>query len=105
MSNPEIIIVPVTFGIPALVVLAFRWFKHRERMAPLAPPEAQHAPALEARLARIEQAVEAVAIEMERVSEGQRFVTRLLAERAAPMLPDTAPASLAQQRGRVVTPH
>jgi len=104
MSNPEIIIVPVTFGIPALVVLAFRWFKHRERMAPLAPPaEAPHA--LEARLARIEQAVEAVAIEMERVSEGQRFVTRLLAERPTPVLPDTAPAALAQQRGRVVTPH
>jgi hypothetical protein len=32
------------------------------------------------RLARLEQAVEAIAIEVERVSEGQRFVTRLLAE-------------------------
>lgn len=33
------------------------------------------------RLARIETAVEAMAIEIERISEGQRFVTRLLAER------------------------
>jgi len=32
------------------------------------------------RLDRIEQAIEAIAIEVERVSEGQRFVTRLLAE-------------------------
>ncbi len=32
------------------------------------------------RLARLESAVDAIAIEMERVSEGQRFVTRLLAE-------------------------
>ena len=32
------------------------------------------------RLERMEQAIDAVAIEMERVSEGQRFVTRLLAE-------------------------
>lgn len=32
-------------------------------------------------LRRIEQAVEAVSIEVERISEGQRFVTRLLAER------------------------
>lgn len=32
------------------------------------------------RLDRIEQAVEAVAIEVERISEGQRFVTRLLSE-------------------------
>ena len=36
----------------------------------------------EARLARIENAVEAIAVEVERVSEGQRFATRLLAERA-----------------------
>ncbi len=36
------------------------------------------------RLERIEQAVDAIAIEMERVSEGQRFTTRLLAERSSP---------------------
>ena len=34
-----------------------------------------------ARLERIEQAVDAIAIEVERVSEGQRFVTRLMSER------------------------
>jgi hypothetical protein len=39
-------------------------------------------PDSEARLARIENAVEAIAVEVERVSEGQRFATRLLAERA-----------------------
>ena len=39
------------------------------------------------RLERIEQAVEAMAIEIERVSEGQRFVTKLLSEtKAAPAL-------------------
>lgn len=37
----------------------------------------------DARLQRIEQAVETMAIEIERISEGQRFVTRLLAEREA----------------------
>src|SRR4029078_1918760 len=35
------------------------------------------------RLARVENAVEAIAIEVERISEGQRFVTRLLAENHA----------------------
>ena len=35
-----------------------------------------------ARLERIEQAVDAIAIEVERVSEGQRFTTKLLAERS-----------------------
>ncbi len=38
---------------------------------------------VEERLARIEQAVEAIAIEVERVSEGQRFTTKLLSERAS----------------------
>lgn len=38
----------------------------------------------EARLARIEQAVEAIALEVERISEGQRFTTKLLSEQALP---------------------
>jgi hypothetical protein len=39
------------------------------------------------RLERMEQAIDSIAIEMERVSEGQRFVTRLLSESrtAAPL--------------------
>ena len=36
---------------------------------------------LEARLERMEQAIDAIATEVERVSEGQRFTSRLLAER------------------------
>jgi hypothetical protein len=38
-------------------------------------------PDAEQRLARIEQAVDAIAVEVERISEGQRFTTRLLADR------------------------
>jgi hypothetical protein len=41
------------------------------------------------RLERIERAVEAVAIEVERISEGQRFTTKLLSDRT----PDSAAAS------------
>jgi hypothetical protein len=33
------------------------------------------------RLERMERAIEAVAVEVERISEGQRFVTKALAER------------------------
>lgn len=36
---------------------------------------------IESRLDRIEQALDSVAVEVERVSEGQRFTTRLLSER------------------------
>jgi hypothetical protein len=38
-------------------------------------------PDVQDRMSRIEQAVDAIAIEVERMSEGQRFTTRLLAER------------------------
>jgi hypothetical protein len=41
------------------------------------------------RLERIEQAVDAIAIEVERVSEAQRFQTRLMTESRA--LPGAAP--------------
>jgi len=34
----------------------------------------------DARLARIEQSVDAIALEVERISEGQRFTTKLLSE-------------------------
>src|SRR4051812_33794675 len=53
------------------------------------------------RMTRLEQAVEAIALEVERISEGQRFTTKLLAERAAadrlPVAPSPEP--------RRVTPH
>lgn len=35
------------------------------------------------RLERLEQAVDAIAIEVERISEGQRFITKIMAERPA----------------------
>jgi Tfp pilus assembly protein FimT len=43
----------------------------------------QMSPISDAKLARIEAAIESMAIEVERISEGQRFVTKLLAEREA----------------------
>ena len=40
-------------------------------------------PEVAARLERIERSVESIAVEIERVSEGQRFTTKLLSERTA----------------------
>lgn len=42
------------------------------------------------RLERMEHAIESIAIEIERVSEGQRFTTRLLSETKAAQLPARA---------------
>jgi hypothetical protein len=37
---------------------------------------------LEARLAQIEHAIDSIAVETERISEGQRFTTKLLSEKS-----------------------
>jgi hypothetical protein len=99
MHNPEVVIVPIVFAIPAIVLLARMSYRHKERMATLqAGPERQ--PDIEARLERIEQAVDTIAIEMERIGEGQRFVTKLLAERPSPQQ-----LAEAKAQQRTITPH
>ena len=46
------------------------------------------------RMAKLDNAVDAMAVEVERISEGQRFVTKLLAERGTtPALADAAGGS------------
>ena len=40
-------------------------------------------PQIGARLERMEQSIEAIALEIERISEGQRFTTKLLADRSS----------------------
>jgi hypothetical protein len=39
---------------------------------------------VEERIARLEQAVDVIAVEMERIGESQRYLTRVLAERPTP---------------------
>jgi hypothetical protein len=48
---------------------------------------------IHARFDRLEQLGDAMAVELERVSEGQRFTTRLLAERAVAQAPAAVPLS------------
>ena len=75
------------------------WLNHVERMKGLPAPK-QDKMASDARLERLEHAVESIAIEIERVSEGQRFVTKLLNEKAQPMVVDVA-----KPMRKVDTPH
>ena len=46
------------------------------------PSEPSVSPELQMRLERMEQALDSIAIEVERISEGQRFTTKLLADRS-----------------------
>ena len=56
-------------------------FARRIWRKPQAPAHNAQLAATNERMERIEQAIDAVAIEVERISEGQRFVTQLLAKR------------------------
>ncbi|MBA3919338.1 MAG: hypothetical protein C0516_12225 [Gemmatimonas sp.] len=62
-----------SIGTPLAKAFAKRWERKGEREQQL------H---LAQRLEAIEQAIETVAVEVERISEGQRFTSKLLAERA-----------------------
>lgn len=88
---PELI--PI-FGIVFPCIAAMVFFVTRmfsARRVPAGSTTAVLPPEAAARLARIEQAVEAVAIEVERISEAQRYSAQLLTERLAGPAP-TAPA-------------
>ncbi len=64
------------------------------RRGTLARPSALP-PESERRLERIEQAVDTIAIEVERISEGQRFVTQLMSRSGAPALGEGRPDAIA----------
>ena len=51
------------------------------------------------RFTQIDQAVESIAVEVERIGEGQRFITRVLSEQGRPALAEPAPRGL-EARGR-----
>ena len=53
----------------------------------------------DARMARLEVAVESIAVEVERISEGQRFTTRLLNNQLH------QPVARLDRPGKVDTPH
>jgi len=62
-------------------------------------------PAVDAdRIARLEQAIETFAVELERIGEGQRYAAKILDERLPQRLPAGRSAD-AKESGRVVTPH
>ena len=71
----------MVIGMPSLLILVRMFLRHREKMAKQDGLPQPMAVAIEARLEHLEHAIEAIAVEMERIGEGQRFTTKLLAER------------------------
>lgn len=77
-GKAAVIIAGTLAGASICWAIAFAWAKWLTR-----PRPATQLPAdVDQRLRQIEQAVDTVAIEVERLGEGQRFTTRLLGEQA-----------------------
>lgn len=87
----EVAIVAIIFGTTAGTVLSLAKMKMRamQQRSQVADP------AVDDRLYRIEQAVDAMALEIERMAESQRFTARLLSERLP--TPEALPGA---ERGR-----
>ena len=83
MSEEELIVaiagmitsIVIVLGIPLVIVHARKIWKRDSGTQTTSSAPTDH------RLERIEQAIDAMAVEVERIAEGQRFVTKLLSDR------------------------
>jgi hypothetical protein len=78
-------IVTIVLGIP-IVRLITKWLEPR----PIPPRELS---SIDGRLEKIEAAVDAIALEVERISESQRFTARLQSEQQSLRLPGASGSS------------
>ena len=94
----EFVIMIVGIGCATGVITSF--FKYRSGKANRSPELMAKLDDLTERIARLDNAVDSVAVEVERISEAQRFTSKLLAERAGtPSLPERG------RSGGSTTPH
>jgi hypothetical protein len=80
MDENTMVIAVVGIAVNGLViaVLGRAWLSRRQPPPPMPHEQLEN---IEMRLVQLQQAVDDVAIEMERVAEAQRYTTKLLAER------------------------
>jgi hypothetical protein len=100
MSDPGKVIVAVSFFATVCYVVQLLVTNARKVMSP--SRTAHDVVVDDERMTRLEQAVESIAVEVERISEGQRFTTKLLADRAQA---DLLRAVSAAEPNRHTTPH
>ena len=100
MQKNEALVAVMAFAMITAVLLPISLaFARRILNKTSAPPPHGMSAELDERLRRMEQAIESVAIEVERVGEGQRFVTQLLANAPARTLAaSTAGAERLEER-------
>ncbi len=86
MNGPDVLVPIAFFAMVVAIVLGVPMVRAKIRRDERGALPGADAQSVE-RLARIEAAVESIAIEVERISEAQRFTTKLLAERPAATMP------------------
>jgi hypothetical protein len=99
MNDAAMTILGVSFFVTIAVTvksIANIWMKRIDARRSAMPLHA-----VDQRLERIEAAIDVMAVEVERIAEGQRFAVRLATERA----PNGLPAAGRHAEGRTVTPH
>jgi hypothetical protein len=95
--GPEVIVPLAFFGSVVTVIIAV--LRHKERSRSHDVGSAPMTGELMSRLDRMEQAIDAIAVEVERISEGQRFTTKLLSERVESPSPQLNEGSRARAGG------
>ena len=98
-----IIVASLIAGCVTLGMFAHAWGESRKQKG--ADDAALRLEVIHARLARMEEAIDSVSLEMERVAEGQRFTARLLAERGSTEGQGAVARPVQQSDLRRITPH
>lgn len=80
--SEEVLAVIGIFMVVPLCVIGWPIARAYARRLEAQPPASTIPADVQARLERMEHAIDSIAIEVERISEGQRFTTKLLSERA-----------------------
>ncbi len=95
--NPDVVLTLLFVSVALNVGLGYAWFHavrsaRRHRAETLAAPDQD-------RLARVEQALDALAAQNDRLAEGQDFLGRVVADRLSP------PIAKEGRRPEQITPH
>ena len=91
---PEVVpIIAIIFGSVALMVIVTPIVRGIMRMIERHQDKSLvHGPAVAQQLAQLQQSIDTLAIEVERISEAQRFQSKVLAERSPAKLGEGSPA-------------
>lgn len=93
MSQEQMVvsIVSMAMGVGVIATLAWAYVERLKLKSGGAAGASRELKGIDDRLARMENAIDTMALEVERIAEGQRFTTKLLSDKTAP--PSVSPGA------------